>query len=202
MELQALKDWLPLAGVVVGWGLNQFGQWFVFRRDERKVIGRALTDLMEIRHRFLAIPKTVELMAAKLNLPAHTHIPLTVALGSLFPQDEGLAKRYAESVSLVSGMNPILGFRLRSQDMVGPFLHQLRQAALQDSPQAITMFTTIEEKLIHHLSPQLSSLILELAWEHGWRTWWRTRARLRRPIEMPEDFWDSLSASVAQQPQA
>lgn len=36
MELTIWKDWLPLAGVAVGWGLNQCGQWLVFRRDERR----------------------------------------------------------------------------------------------------------------------------------------------------------------------
>jgi hypothetical protein len=56
MDPSKWKDWLPLAGVAVGWGLNECSQWFIFRRDERKPIGRALTDLLEVRHRLLAIP--------------------------------------------------------------------------------------------------------------------------------------------------
>jgi len=192
------KDWLPLAGVAVGWGLNQCGQWFVFRRDERKAIGRALTDLLEVRHRLLAIPKTVTLMAAKLNLPADAHAPLKMALGALFPQDEGLAKRYEESVSLVSGMNPILGFRLRSQDMGGALLQRLRTMASQDSPQTVTMFSKMEDHLVDHLLPHLEVLILELAWKHSWRTWWKTKTRLKETLEMPEGFLDGVLAFVPQ----
>jgi hypothetical protein len=202
MALQGVKNWLPLAGVAVGWGLNQCGQWFVFRRDERKVIGRALTDLLEVRHRLLAIPKAVELMTVKLNLPADANAPLKMALGALFPPDERLANRYDESVSLVSGLNPILGFRLRSQDIVGPLLQRLRAVALQDNPQNVAMFSKMEDHLIHHLSPHLELLILELAWGHGWRTWWRTRERMKRPLEVPEGFWDGFLALVPQQPQA
>jgi hypothetical protein len=141
-------------------------------------------------------------MAVKLNLPADAHAPLKVVLGTLFPPDEGLAKRYEESVSLVSGMNPILGFRLRSQDVVGPLLQQLRTLALQDSPQTVAMFSKVEAHLVHHLSPHLESLIRELAWEHGWLTWWKTRERLKRPLEMPEGFWDGILALVPQQPKA
>ena len=200
MDPSKWKDWLPLAGVAVGWGLNQCGQWFVFRRDERQPIGRALTDLLEVRHRLLAIPKAVELMAAKLKLPADAHAPLKMVLGALFPPDEGLAKRYEESVSLVSGMNPILGFRLRSQDVVGPLLQRLRTMAVQDSPQTVTMFSKMEDYLVRQLSPHLELLIQELAWEHGWRTWWKTKERLKQPLEIPEEFWEGVLAIVPPRP--
>jgi hypothetical protein len=200
MDPSRWKDWLPLAGVAVGWGLNQCGQWFVFRRDERKPIGRALTDLLEVRHRLLAIPRAVELMAAKLKLPADAHAPLKMALGALFPSNEGLAKRYEESVSLVSGMNPILGFRLRSQDVVGPLLQRLRTMALQDSPQTVTMFSRMEDHLVRQLSPHLELLIRELAREHGWWTWWKIKKRLKQPLEIPEEFWEGILAIVPQRP--
>jgi hypothetical protein len=197
------KDWLPLAGVAVGWGLNQCGQWFVFRRDERKAIGRALTDLMEVRHRLLAIPKAVEMMAEKLKVPADAHPPLRAVLGALFPPDEGLAKRFEESVSLVSGMNPILGFRLRSQDVVGPLLQRLRTMALHDSPQTVTIFAKLEDHLVRHLSPHLEILIRELAWEHGWWTWWKARRRLRLSTDgaVPEEFWEGVLAVIPKQPE-
>ena len=99
------------------------------RREERKAIGRALTDLMEVRHRFLMVPKAVEAITRVLKLPADARAPLKIVLGTLFPPDQGLGKRYEESVSLVGEMNPILPFRLLSQDLIGQFLHQLRVMA-------------------------------------------------------------------------
>jgi hypothetical protein len=194
------KDWLPLAGVAVGWGLNQCGQWFVFRRDERKAIGRALADLLEVRHRLLAIPKVVEAMSAKLGMPADAQTPLKVVFGALFPSDEGLAKRYEESVSLVAATNPVLGFRLRSQDVVGPFLHQLRALALRDGPQSVALLGTMENHMLSHLAPHLERLIRELAKRHGWRTWWETNRRLKQPFDAPEEFWEALKAAIPSPP--
>ena len=200
MEAYTWKDLLPVAGVAVGWGLNQCGQWLTFRRDERKAIGRALADLLEVRHRLLGIPKVVEAMSSKLNMPADARAPLKVAFGALFPPDEGLAKRYEESVNLVAGTNPILAFRLRSQDVVGPFLHQLRALALQDGPQTMALFGTIEDHLFRHLTPHLERLIRELAKLHGWKTQFETNRRLKQPFEAPEEFWDVLKAALPQEP--
>jgi hypothetical protein len=198
MELNNWKDWLPLAGVAIGWGLNQCGQWLVFRRDERKAIGRALADLLEVRHRLLGLPKAVEAMTSRLNMPAGVQAPLKVILGALFPPDEGLAKRYEESVNLVAGTNPILAFRLRSQDLVGPFLHRLRAMAMQDGPQTMALFGTLENHLFRQLSPHLERLIRELARRHGWRTQWETSRRLKEPFEVPEEFWEGLKATIPQ----
>jgi hypothetical protein len=200
MELNIWKDWLPLAGVAVGWGLNQCGQWLVFRRDERRAIGRALADLLEVRHRLLAIPKAVEAMSSKLGMPADAQAPLKVVLGALLPSNESLAKRYEESVNLVAGMNPILAYRLRSQDMVGPFLHQLRALALQDGPQGVALFGTMEDHLLRHLTPHLERLIRELAKRHGWRTRWETNRRLKEPFDAPDEFWQGLRAAIPQPP--
>jgi hypothetical protein len=97
-----IKDWLPLVGVGVGWGLNQLGQMFVQRRDERKDVGRALANLLEIRHRLRVVPKAVQAMTTGLRLPSNAQVPLKVVLGALFPADEGLTKRYQDSVSLVA----------------------------------------------------------------------------------------------------
>jgi hypothetical protein len=202
MDQVSLKDWLPLAGVALGWGLNQGGQWLIFRRDERKAIGRALADLLEIRHRLLAIPKAVEAMSAKLGMPTGAQAPMKVAFGVLFPSDQGLTKRYEEAVNLVAGTNPILAYRLRSQDLIGPFLHQIRALALQDGPQSVTMFATVEDHLYRQLTPHLERLIRELAKQHGWRTWRETSRRLTEPFEAPEELWEGLRGVIPQAPPA
>jgi hypothetical protein len=200
MELN--KEWLGLAGVALGWGLNQCGQWLVFRRDERKALGRALADLLEVRHRLLALPKALEAMTSKLGMPTDAKAPLTVILGALFPRDEGLTKRYEESVNLVAGTNPVLAYRLRSQDMVGPYLHQLRALAAQDGLQSMALFATIDEHLLRHLTPHLERLIRELAKRHGWRTRWETNKRLQEPFEVPEELWQALRSAISQSPPA
>lgn len=139
-------------------------------------------------------------MAAKLNLPPHAHAPMKIALAALFPPDEGLAKRYEESVSLVAGTNRLLGFRLRSQDVVGTLLQRLGTMAMQESAQAVAVFSKVEDHSIQQLAPHLELLIRELAWEHGWWTWWKTTKRLKHTFEIPAGFLDSLTGLIPQQP--
>ena len=133
-------------------------------------------------------------------MSADAQAPLRVIFGALFPRDEGLTKRYEESVNLVAGTNPILAYRLRSQDMVGPFLQQLRALAAQDGPQSIALFGTVEDHLLRQLNPHLERLIRELAKRHGWRTRWETNRRLQEHFEVPEEFWQALKAAISQPP--
>ena len=191
-----LKDWLPLVGVLVGWFLNQCAQWFVFRRDERKAIGQALADLLLIRHRVLALCKGVESLIKKFNLPPDAQVPISLALAKLLPPDDDMAKRYRDAVTLVSAINPVLGFRLRSQDVIEPLLDRLRAIALQDSSQSVAIFAKLESYLLSQLSPVLEDLIRELARAHGWRTLWKTNRKLKQELTIPEDFFQQLMASL------
>jgi len=191
-----LKDWLPLVGVLVGWFLNQCAQWFIFRRDERKAIGQALADLLLIRHRILALCKSVESLIQKFNLPTDAQIPLSLALAKLLPPDDEMAKRYRDAVTLVSAINPVLGFRLRSQDVIEPLLDRLRAIALQDRSQSVAIFAKLETYLLSQLSPVLEDLIRELARAHGWGTLWRTNRKLKQELIIPEEFFHQLMASL------
>ncbi len=193
-----LKDWLPLIGVavgaVLGWLLSQLGQWFVARREEKKAIARALSELLEIRLRLLAIPKIVELLSRHFPVPPEAQTAIKIAFVRLFPADVDLGKRYGEAVSLVAAGNPILGFRLRSQDLASPLLDTLRQLALADSPAAAAGLTKLEAELMGHLKPHLERLLREMAWMHGWTTWWHVRRLLQRPMEIPEGFLETLKS--------
>ena len=190
------KDWLPLIGVVVGavlgWVFNQLAQWLVVRRDEKRAIGRAVADLLEIRLRLLVIPKAVEVLSKKFSIRLQDQAVLKVVLTQLFPTDDDLGKRYGEAVTLVAAANPILGFRLRSQDIVSPLLHQMRTIALSDSA-GVSLFSQFEEKFIGHLKPHLEGLIRQTAWAHGVVTWVRALRILRRPLEIPDTLMESLT---------
>jgi len=194
------KDWLPLVGVGAGWMLNQFGQWFVFRRDERKAIGKALADLLDIRHRLLSMSRVVDMLSQRFGMPTEAKPYIRAAFEQFFPADAELAKRYSESVALVAATDPVLGYRLRSKDMVSPLLNQLRAIALATGPEAGTLFTKLESELMRHIEPQFEELIRLLARRHGWRTWWQVRGVSEKPLEIPEDLIKALTESIPKPP--
>ncbi len=196
------KDWLPLIGVIVGavlgWFLNQLGQWMNGRRDEKKAIARAISNLLEIRHHLLAFPKATEVLSEHFGLPREHHTLFKVALSQLFPPDSDLSKRYSDAVNLVADQNPILGFRLRSQDRVIPLLDNLRKIALND-PNAIKAMPALEQELLGQLTPLLDKLLRELASAHGVITSFAVRRQLKREMELPADLLASLKARLIPQ---
>jgi hypothetical protein len=200
-----VKDWLPLVGVVVGavlgWVLTQLTQWMLVRRDEKKAIARALSDLLEIRHSLLAVSKAVEFLSSHLSMPRELQTPMKVVLTQLLPAESDLPKRYAESVTLVAASNPLLGFRLRSQDAASPLLHRLRAIAISDTgPSSAAILANLEPELLKHLNQHFECLIKELGWMHGWITWWRVGRQLKRPFEVPDALLDSLKAGLPSTP--
>jgi hypothetical protein len=200
-----LRDYLPLIGVVFGtlfgWLLSQLGQWFSARREEKKAIARVLSELLEIRHRLLAVPKVTELLSQYIPIPPEAQTAIKIAFVSLFPFDADISKRYDDAVSLVGACNPVLGFRLRSQDVASPFLNAIRQLSLAGGAGSAAAFTKVEKELLEHLKPHLEDLAREVAKMHGWITWWKVRHLLHRPMEIPTSFLEILKNQMPQTPQ-
>ena len=175
----ALKDLLPLIGVLVGtilgWLLGQVGQWFVTRREEKRAIARVLSELLEIRLRLLAIPKVLDVLSQHFPIPPEAQTGIKLVFSRLFPLDKDMGQRYSEAVSLVAASNPLLGYRLRSQDMVSPWLDTLRQLAANDGTTSAALFAKLDEELLGHLRTHLEKLLKELAWMHSGSTWWAMR---------------------------
>jgi hypothetical protein len=188
-----LKDALPIVGVAAGWALNEVSQLFRVRREDRKAVGRALADLLEIRHRLIMVPKAVEELSKRFPIPEQGQVFIGHALATLMPT-EALTKRYEESVSLVAGVDPLLGFRLQSQDLVSPLISQMRAAALNSGSAAA--WQKFERWFLEQLVPELDKTVLDVAWLHGIVTWFRTRRRLNRLFQIPAAAMDSLVATI------
>lgn len=189
-----VREWLPIAtlviGALLGWILNQLGQWFVSRRERRRAVARVLSDLLEIRHRLLAVPRTLEEISKHVQLPPQAHFVLAAVLGNLLPAGK-LAERYNESVNLVASDDPILGFRLRSRDVVFFVLDQLRLVAASD-PAATAAWPELESRLMEQVIPNLEEVIRHPALRHGWRTYFKARRSIRARPALPLGFVDSI----------
>lgn len=188
------KDALPLAGVTVGWLLNQITQSFVGRRDRKRALGRVLEGLLDVRHRLRSIPVAVSELAKRLPIGPQDQLTMSVVLGGLIPQET--LKSFDEAVTAVAAEDPVLGYRLRSQNLAPTILDQVRRLALSD-PNGAEAWAESEKAFIGHVLPHLEEIILEVAKIRGWATWFRVRTTLKRRIEIP----DSLIGGLIQRAQ-
>jgi len=180
------------------WLLSQIGQWFVARREEKKAIARVLSELLELWLRLLAIPKVLELLSQHFPIPADAQTGVRLIFSRLFPFDAEMGRRYGEAVSLVATSNPLLGYRLRSQDLVSPWLDTLREMAANNGASSATGFATLDDELSAHLQSHFEHLLKELAWMHGSLTWWKVRRQLRRSLELPQNLSEMLKNHMLQ----
>ncbi len=184
----------PLLGVVIGWGLKEISEMIRTRREDRKVIGKALADLLEIRHRVVAIPHAMKEITNRLGFPPEFQAVIGVFLSKIAPI-EAISKRYDDSVNLIAAADPLLAFRLRYKDIASALVEQLRMSAV-GQPASAPDWIKVETMLLGNIGPELDKVVLELAWLHSVWTWFKTRRRLRRPIEVSGPILDSIIATV------
>jgi len=190
---------IPLIALIIGWFLNELSLVFRVRRDDRRAIARAVADLLEIRHRLFAVKKVPEEIKKRFNISDHEQVLFGTILNSFLPDPEGLHKRYDEAVGVIASANPLLGFRLRSQDFLPALIGYLRLIASGDK-NASKVWHKIESQLTSFIDPHLNEMITELAWRHGWLTWVKVRRYIRKPFESPrelDEFFQTMSSFVS-----
>jgi len=95
------------------------------------------------------------------------------------PDWRELHRRYDESVTFVSGVDPLLGFNLRSKDFIRPFFRSFHQLTSQH-PQAAIVGQSVNEELLSLTESALSEAILRVSRRLSLLTWYRVRLILRR----------------------
>lgn len=185
----------PLAGVLIGWFLNEFGQWIRLRRDDRRVLGRVLAELLELYHLKNSLTKAASLVGTSLKLPESAHMELQRIMEHLFGGTlvdfKGLHERYEEALKTISLSNPVLAHRLRSQDQFMPLMRQLREKVLNEKgrpPEPFEMWQKLETIIQSAHSDHLGKLIREVAWGHGLITWYRVRRKIKSGHKIPEEI--------------
>lgn len=191
-----------LLGLVIGFLLNELSSVIKSGREDRRTIGKALAELLEVRHHLKTLPLAIDSLKESLPGPisAYDEFMLRKALWFLLPNTEGLQKRYEDSVSAVAGEFPMLAFGLRSKDAIGPIIGRLR-GTLPVEPKDAQLWLKIEDEVVQLSIPKLDELILELAKLHRRSTARDVKAMLEKPFEKPKEFIkffaDNLAAAVA-----
>jgi hypothetical protein len=176
---QELAPIIAIIAVVVGWALHELSDTIRLNREDRRVAGAVLAELLEIRNGIRAVPLVLDQIRKRAPIPAEAEAPVRSFCSTLVVQmTAGLPERFNKSVDSLAGRLPLLAFELRSKDRLDPMLNQLR-ALVANDPNASLLLPTIEDNLRGEFLPKIDALVLRLAWLHGWKTWIRVRWRSR-----------------------
>ena len=81
-------DWnyaVPLAGVLLGWVLNELSFAIRIRREDKRIMARALSELLELRHRAFAVKRAKELLLEQFPIPPEVQPVVTQVLETILP---------------------------------------------------------------------------------------------------------------------
>lgn len=192
------EEWFKASiTTVLGFLIAQVTGLLSQRGEAKKAASRVLTELLEVRHQFIALEHFSKILddLTKLigNFPEHDKAKLLIAAESLLPKPDELHARYDQSVSALAPLHPLLAFELRSKDHIRPLLTTARSLMGQDPKAAALMGPLLKEKLISNLEPVLNKSILKLAWKKGVSCWYRTRRFLKQK-EVPRELQEYLDS--------
>lgn len=189
-----MYDWsklLPLiAAALFGWLFSEGSNVIRLRREEHRAIGRALSDLIIIRRHILAVKEIVKKVRELNKFSPREQLFFQIAIDLFIPKDEGLQSRYEESMRVMTGIKPLLGYELVSQGQLLSTMGTLKQLSATNDDTASAW-----EELAGHIedTSYLDDLIIRLAWSHGWRTWFGVKRHLRTPLrDLPENVIELL----------
>ncbi|NNC17832.1 hypothetical protein HJC22_19140 [Corallococcus exiguus] len=180
------KEVVPIVSVCAGWFLNEFGAQLRGRREDRKPLARALAELMELYHREVRMGAFVRAMKEKLGASPQLILAVQVAVETMLNDNGEVGKRYGEAVTLVSSVDPVLGFRLRSRDALPRSSLRFRQAVSKEVGGA-EYWGELGPLIERNVTESLREAIVDVAWKHGLLSWIQVRRWLRRsPGEVAE----------------
>jgi len=194
-------DWLLKIGggaLVGGLLVNEVKRRIEKAGENRKYLGEALSDLLEIRY-CMAVTRMLKRELERVlgdQIPAGQVGPIVHAVGPQILQFDwsALQARYNRAVSALAGVRPLLAYELRSRDRVGPLLQQLGNIALHRPPVRNSVEAALQERTLLWLDqavekiayglPNLGEAALRVARKHGWRTLRATKRALKRQDSM------------------
>jgi hypothetical protein len=187
---------LTLGAVAFGWLLNEVGHLRRKSDLQREPLGRALADLLEIRHYLRGVDLMITEVRRRASITREELGQLRTAIQQFIPKDPGLPSRYDAALIAIAAYRPVLAFRLRSKEHMPTMFTTIRTLLPSDvaSSEAQDYLDTFLDELG---IGTLNEAIIDVAWEHGLDTWWSIRRRLKKPDTLPaqlQEFLDKLAA--------
>ena len=193
--MDALQVIAPLIGVVLGSGLSGLSTYIRERKERKRTIALALTDLLEVRHHIVAADFAVKALQLRVEIPASAISALRNLLDQISPLDGELHTRYNNAVSLIAGVDPVLAFTLRSKNAMPTLVSALRRIAAS-APTEVENFEAVEKVLWSALVPNLDAAVLELAAQHSFSTSRKVKRLVKSANDEPPEVAALLKSLV------
>jgi len=204
-------DWTyitALISITFGWFLNELGQWFRTRQDDKKIKRRILYNLLETNFIFnqLDTSNIVELLTERilLRVPKHEQTDeVKQYLNKLYSglidgliQDnvadnlESIEEKYTNAVDSLATIDPVTAYRLNGKtkiietfDLLEDYYEEVKQQFPNDADEiqgAIELATnSIKPKIIKEAIEDLEDKIRDIAFSIDIRTWYKVKQTLR-----------------------
>lgn len=191
-----------VAGGLVTWLLNQLSGIITNRLERRKPLGRALADLLELRHQSFALRRAIRFLFSSSRLPPQLSGQQelirklvereTMQLRALLADGAKLAERYNSAVDLVAEVDPMLAFQLRAKDKL-PQLLEFLSGLAPGEVLAMHGLPNLPEEIRAILEDDFDEFIMYLARLHGWQTSREVRRHLARGVVLPPELDELFS---------
>lgn len=198
--MEFMQTFGPLLGVVVGGLLTGAGAHYKVRAEKKRVVAAALSDLLEARHRIVAVEAVIEEIRRRAEIGPEQMAFIRNLIDAQLPTGE-FEERYDRAVTLLCTVDPVLGHSVRSKQALPSLLGSLRGQAATGGVDLVR-FESFERSLLAAALPSINASLRSLAWAHSFTTWLKVRRLIGRPGAMPEavrQFVDKIAEQEALQ---
>jgi hypothetical protein len=204
-------DWTyitALISITFGWFLNELGQWFRTRQDDKKIKRKILYNLLETNFIFnqLDTSNIVELLTERilLRVPKHEQTDeVKQYLNKLYSglidgllQDnvadnlKSIEEKYTNAVDSLATIDPVTAYRLNGKtkiietfDLLEDYYEEVKQQFPNDAYEmqgAIELATSsIKPEIIKEAIEDLENEIRDIAFSIDIRTWYKVKQTLK-----------------------
>lgn len=208
-------DWTyitALFSIAFGWFLNELGQWFRTRQEDKKIKKQILYNLLETNFIFnqLDTSNIVELLTERilLRVPKHEQTEeVKQYLNQLYSglidnliQDnvadnlESIEEKYTNAVDSLATIDPITAYRLNGKtkiietfDLLEDYYEEVKQQFPNDidEMQGVIEIATnsIKPEIIKEAIEDLEDEIRDIAFSIDFRTWFKAKRTLKSSKE-------------------
>lgn len=179
--------YVSLAGVAVGWALNEFSAFFRARSAKKTLLGLAATRLLQLERQMRTLSDVLETMKGMSRSWKEYEGLRQHCVNRYIESNEELAVQAKEAVPIVAAYLPLQAMQLEGMYRSRSFTRKMRFGVMADSPQTYIKAISAMEAADEISANELRQLTIRIARMHGFITWFRIwrffrkADRLRQP---------------------